>query len=126
MIYLSIEQVIMLHDALLQKFGGLPGIREINLLESAVVSPMMAAFGEDLHKTVYNKAAAYLFYISRNHPFLDGNKRTASASALAFLRANEKAPNYDVDDFVEFVVLVAEGKADLNTISQYFENICSL
>ena len=125
MIYLTFEQVIEVHDALIQQFGGLLGIRERGLLESALAAPMMAVFGEELHKSVYNKAAAYLFYIARNHPFLDGNKRTASAAALAFLRANQETPQYNVDDFLEFVVLVAEGKANLNFISSYFEKICS-
>jgi death-on-curing protein len=88
MIYLSLEQIIELHDALIEKFGGLIGIRERSLLESAVAAPMMAVFGEELHKTIYNKAAAYLFYIAKNDAFLDGNKRTATAAALSFLRAN--------------------------------------
>ena len=74
MIYLSLEQVIELHDALIQQFGGLNGIRERGLLESSLAAPMMAVFGEELHKSVYNKAAAYLFYISRNHLFLMGIK----------------------------------------------------
>ena len=87
MIYLSLEQIIELHDDLIKKFGGLIGIRERGLLESAVAAPMMAVFREKLHKTIYNKAAAYLFYIAKNHAFLDGNKRTAAAAALAFLRA---------------------------------------
>ena len=125
MIYLSLEQVIELHDALVEKFGGLIGVRERGLLESAVAAPMMAVFGEELHKTIYNKAAAYLFYIAKNHAFLDGNKRTAAAAALAFLRVNGKSLKYDVDEFLEFVVSVAEGKADLETISNYFGKICS-
>lgn len=125
MIYLSLEQVIEIHDALVEKFGGLKGIREKGLLESAVAAPIMAVFGEELHATVYNKAAAYLFYIVKNHAFLDGNKRSAAASALAFLRINGKHVNYNVDAFLEFVVLVAEGKADLKTISDYFEKISS-
>src|SRR5690349_8791542 len=117
MIYLSFEQIIELHDALINKFGGLLGIRERGLLESALAAPMMAVFGVELHKTIYNKAAAYLFYIAKNHAFLDGNKRTAAAAALSFLRANGKSPKYDVDDFLEFAVSVAEGQANLDTIS---------
>lgn len=123
MIYLSLEQIIELHDALIEKFGGLIGIRERGLLESAVAAPMMAVFGEELHKTIYNKAAAYLFYIAKNHAFLDGNKRTAAAAALAFFRANGKFTKYDADEFLEFVVSVAEGQADLDAISNYFRKI---
>ena len=125
MIYLSFEQIVELHDALIENFGGLLGIREKGLLESALAAPMMAVFGEELYKTIYNKAAAYLFYIAKNHAFLDGNKRTAAAAALAFLRANGKSIKYDMDEFLEFVVSVAEGQADLNAISYYFGKICS-
>lgn len=125
MIYLSLEQIIELHDALIEKFGGLIGIRERGLLESAAAAPMMAVFGEELHKTIYNKAAAYLFHIVKNHAFLDGNKRTAAAAALIFLRANGKTTTYDMDEFLEFVVSVAEGKADLDAIGNYFKKICS-
>lgn len=125
MIYLSFEQIVEIHDILIQQFGGLAGIREKGLLESALAAPMMAVFGQELHKSVYDKAAAYLFYIARNHPFFDGNKRTASAAALIFLRANQELPQYDINDFTEFVVSVAEGKANISIISRYFEKICS-
>lgn len=124
MIYLNCDEVIELHDALLEKWGGLPGFRDKGLLESALASPMMAVFGEELHKTVYDKAAAYLFYISRNHPFNDGNKRTAASSALVFLRINGKTPKYKVDEFVEFVTQVAAGSIDLTEISLYLKKMC--
>src|SRR5689334_18434704 len=114
--YLSAEQVIEIHDELIQAFGGFPGIREIGLLESSIASPMMSVFGEELYETVFNKASAYLFFIARNHPFFDGNKRTAAATALSFLRANGQFPQYDTNDFLEFIVLVAEGKKDIESI----------
>jgi death-on-curing protein len=113
MIYLSLEQVLELHDALIEKHGGLQGIRDTGLLESALGSPMMAVFGEELYKTVYDKAAAYLF-----------NKRTASASCLIFLRVNGKHPKYKINNFIDFVVDVAQGKYDLAAISDYLSKIC--
>ena len=125
MIYISTEQIIELHDALVKNFGGLQGVRETGLLESSATSPMMGAFGEDFYQSVYDKAAAYLFFIVRNHPFLDGNKRAASATALMFLRMNGETPKYNVDDFLEFVVSVAEGKTDLHSVSCYLKKICS-
>lgn len=79
MIYLSFEQIIELHDALVDKFGGILRIRERGLLKSALAAPMIAVFGEQLHKTIYNKAAAYLFYITKNHAFLDGNKKNCNS-----------------------------------------------
>ena len=85
MIYLTVSQVIELHDVLIQEFGGMSGIRDMGLLESALAAPMMAVFGRELHQSVYDKAGAYLYHIARNHPFCDGNKRTSSSTALAFL-----------------------------------------
>ncbi len=67
---MSSDQVIELHDVLVEKFGGLHGIREKGLLESALAAPMMTVFGEELHKTIYAKAAAYLFYIAKITHFL--------------------------------------------------------
>lgn len=125
MIYLSYEQVVELHDNLILKFGGLSGFRDKGLLESALATPIMAVYGDELHKSIYDKAAAYLFFISRNHPFNDGNKRTASAAALTFLRVNGKSPKYKVNDFVEFVAQTAEGKLDIPSISLYLKKLCS-
>ncbi len=124
MIYIACAQIIELHDALLKKFGGLQGVRELGLLESAASAPMMCAFGTEFYPSVYDKAAAYLFFITSNHPFFDGNKRTATATALAFLRANGESPKYEVDDLIEFVVRIAEGKADLPAASRYLKKIC--
>lgn len=72
--FLTVDEIIEMHDAFLNKFGGLPGIRDKNLLLSAIAAPQGRMFGEDLHPTVYDKAAAYLFHIVCNHPFNDGNK----------------------------------------------------
>ena len=74
--YLTLEQVLKLHDAVVEKFGGLSGIRDSNLLLSCIESPKMMMFGEDLYPSVYDKASIYLFNIVCNHPFNDGNKRT--------------------------------------------------
>lgn len=125
MSYLSFEQTLELHAALLDKFGGMQGMRETSLLESALAAPMMAAFGEERHKTVYDKAAAYLFHIARNHPFSDGNKRTSTAVTLAYLRASGAFPCYNVEEFLEFIVDVAQGRFDLGEISRYLKKLCS-
>ncbi|ADI37381.1 type II toxin-antitoxin system death-on-curing family toxin [Waddlia chondrophila] len=67
--FLTVTQVIEIHDTFLQAYGGLPGIRDKGLLDSAVEMPKAMAFGEDLHKTLYDKASAYLYHIVKNHPF---------------------------------------------------------
>ena len=68
-LFLTLDHVIEIHDEMLRRHGGLKGIRDVNLLHSSVVSPRMAAFGQDLYPTIYDKAAAYAFHITRNHPF---------------------------------------------------------
>jgi fido (protein-threonine AMPylation protein) len=75
-----------LHDRQVEKFGGTSGIRDQGLLESALAQPQATFAGELLHATIYEQAAAYLFHLAMNHPFLDGNKRTAFAVMDVFLR----------------------------------------
>ena len=87
-VYLSVEIVHSFHARALQEHGGIAGLRSQELLESAVFQPEQSAFGEDAYPTFGSKAAAYGFFIAENQPFLDGNKRTAAASMLAFLYLN--------------------------------------
>lgn len=119
MIYLSLEQVIEIHDNVISEFGGLRGIRDKGLLESAVMSPMMAAFGNELYPTVHEKAAAYMYFLVKNHPFLDGNKRTGAKTSIIFLRLNKIDVEYTPKDFENFVVEVAQGHKDIGKISSY-------
>ena len=87
-IFLTIAEVLEIHSKQLDAHGGIHGIREQSLLESAVMTPQASFGGEYLHQDVYEMAAAYAFHIAENQPFLDGNKRTALVSALAFLDLN--------------------------------------
>src|SRR5262245_7864744 len=125
MIYLSLVQVIELHDALIAKFGGLTGIRERSLLESAIANPTTAVFGQEMYPTVFDKVASYLYSIARNHTFLDWNKMTASSCALLFLRYNGENPRYDTDEFLEFIVQVAQGNKSHQEISEYLKRLCT-
>ena len=86
--FLTIAEVLEIHRKQLDAHGGIHGIREQSLLESAVMTPQASFGGEYLHKDIYEMAAAYAFHIAENQPFLDGNKRTALVSALAFLDLN--------------------------------------
>jgi death on curing protein len=86
--FLTLEQVLRLHQASINTFGGAHGLRDKGALESALAMPE-AGFGNDyLHNTTYEKAAAYLYHIVKNHPFVDGNKRTGFGCADIFLRVN--------------------------------------
>lgn len=88
MIYLTAEQILFLHPRLIAETGGSHGLREINLLLSAVGRPQVTFEGRELYPDIYHKAAALFHSLIHNHPFVDGNKRTAIAAASIFLRQN--------------------------------------
>lgn len=87
-LFLTLAEVVDIHSNQIGSYGGLPGIRDINLLSSAIAMPRASFHGEYLHNDIYEMAAVYGFHIGKNHPFVDGNKRTALVSALVFLELN--------------------------------------
>ena len=87
-IFITVEEVLVLHQDQIEEFGGIHGIRDEGLLESAVMTPQASFGGEYLHSDIFEMGAAYAFHIAENQPFLDGNKRTALSSALVFLKIN--------------------------------------
>ena len=118
--HLTVEAVKAIHCEVLAAHGGAPGIRDETLLESAVAAPQATMMGQPLISDPIEIAAAYLFYICRNHPFVDGNKRTALAACLVFLESNgllseNKLPT---DDWEHFVLDVAAGKIDRNATTK--------
>lgn len=124
--YLTLEQVLRLHDAVVKEFGGLQGVRDQSLLLSAIESPKMFVFGKELYPSVYDKAAAYLYNIVCYHPFNDGNKRTGAGTAYLFLRTNKKSIIFDhaLEDttYEDFVVKVAKGKTTKEEIAYFLEH----
>lgn len=108
--YLALEDVIELHNALISASGGSGGIRDAGLLESAVLQPQTAAFGQDLYPTIVAKAAALLFSLAKNHAFVDGNKRIAQATAERFLVENGFEIVASVDDQEAMVLAVASSE----------------
>ena len=120
--FLTVEQVIEIHDAFLEDHGGLPGIRDKGLLISAVEMPRASMFGEYLHKTIYDKAAAYLFHIVQNHPFNDGNKRTGALTTILFLEENGVKIAFSDKDYEEFVVSVAQGQKNKDEIAYFLKH----
>ena len=93
----TVAAVKAIHAEVLAAHGGAAGIRSEALLESAVAAPQATMTGEPLLSDPLDAAAAYLFYLCRNHPFVDGNKRAALATCLVFLGANDLLPNEDLD-----------------------------
>lgn len=118
--YLTVKQVITIHDEFLI-YGGLPGIRDEGLLISAVDMARSSFFGQDLHKTIYDKAAAYLFHIVSNHPFNDGNKRTGALTAILFLEQNGVVVDFSEDEYEMLVLEVAQSKKTKKEIAEFMQ-----
>ena len=119
-VFLTEEEVEDLHRVALEEFGGgLPGTRDGGLLSSAVASPQASFGGEFMFEDLFEMAAALLWHIARNHAFVDGNKRTATASALVFLALN----GVEIEPtghglLYEITLAAAEGKATQEEVAE--------
>ena len=118
-VFLNLSQVLQVHRDQIGRYGGEGGIRDLGLLESAVAMPQTGFGGRFLHEDLFEMAAAYLFHIVRNHPFLDGNKRTGLVSALVFLRLNGVHVEATQDDVTRLVLSVAEGAAGKDAVTGF-------
>ena len=112
--HLTTSAVKAIHTEVLAAHGGATGLRDENLLESAIAAPQATMMGRPLISDPIEIAAAYLFYLCRNHPFIDGNKRTALASCLVFLETNERLPatKLPIEDWETFVLDIAASRLD--------------
>ena len=121
--FLSLAEVLEIHQDQVARYGGATGIRDIELLKSALGMPAATYGGRFLHTDIYEMAAAYLFHLVKNHPFVDGNKRVGAVAALVFLDLNGFDFDAPEDDFAEIVLAVARGdlaKADVTVFIRPF------
>jgi len=116
MIFLTVDEVIELHGKLIIATGGSPGIRDVGLLESAVVGCYQSFDGKELYPTIVDKAARMAYAICKNHPFIDGNKRAGIASMLVILRMNDLILHYTQDELVALGLGIADGSIDNKSI----------
>jgi death on curing protein len=114
LVHLTASSVRAIHEQVLAAHGGASGVREAALLESAVAAPEATMMGRPLISDRIEMAAAYLFYLCRNHPLVDGNKRTALAASLVFLETNHLLPSekLPVDEWESLVIDVAASRLD--------------
>lgn len=110
--HLTVEIVGEIHADAITKFGGSDGVREMALLESAVAAPQATFGGQSPYKDLAETAAAYLFYLCRNHPFIDGNKRAALGACIVFLRLNGIEPKTDGPEWEDLTLAVAASVID--------------
>jgi death on curing protein len=116
--HLTVEIVREIHAEAIKKFGGSDGLRDVALLESAVAAPQASFGGRSPYKDLAEVAAAYLFYLCRNHAFVDGNKRAALGACIVFLRLNGIEPKPDSPQWEELTLAVAASELDRNQTTQ--------
>ena len=126
--HLTVSAVKAIHAEVLAAHGGARGIRDEALLESAVAAPQATMMGRPLITDPIETAAAYLFYLCRNHAFVDGNKRTALATCLVFLESNGllSVTKLPADQWEEFVLSVAASKLDRDATTRRLRKLLKL
>ena len=117
--FLTLAEILEIHEDRIRIYGGTSGVRALDLLQSAMGNVEATFGGEYLHQSIFEMAAAYLYGICRNHPFLDGNKRTALACAVAFLRFNGLKLRTDEPTLYDLVIGVAEGRIDKDAVASF-------
>jgi len=120
--FLTLEQVLSIHERMIEEFGGIPGIRDHGLLQSAVMIPAAKFGGTMLHNDLPSMAAAYLFHLCKNHAFVDGNKRTALAASEMILLMNGNRLSAPDDVIYELTISVADGTASKKDVTASFHH----
>ncbi len=119
--YLNVPQVLAIHDQAVRRFGGSFGVRDIGLVESAIARPRATYDGNDLYRDIFDKTAALLQSLLKNHPFVDGNKRTALSSAGIFLKMNGYSLQNKHEEEVKFAIKVDNEHLSLEEISSWLK-----
>jgi death-on-curing protein len=119
--FFSVTEVLDFHMEQINLYGGTHGVRDMGLLESAVAMPMSGSGESCFHSSPFEMAAAYLFHIVQDHPFIDGNKRTGLATCLYFLGLHGVEITVDSNELEQFVRSVAAGQVQKSEIAAFFE-----
>jgi death-on-curing protein len=118
--FLTLDEIVAIHQDQLARYGGKQGVRDWGLLQSAVAMPAAGVGGRFLHTDLHEMAAAYLFHLVQNHPFLDGNKRVGAVAAFVFLALNRLRLRADNDAYADLVLAVACGKTSKADVAAFF------
>jgi death-on-curing protein len=120
--YLTLNELLQLHRHLVEQFGGSVEIHSVEALESALAQPRMTFSGEDLYPTIVEKAAALGFSLIRNHPFVDGNKRTGHAAMEIFLILNSYEIDASVDEQERIILQLAAGELERKAFDEWLRD----
>jgi death-on-curing protein len=123
-LFLALEQVLAIHADQIHRYGGSLGVRDLGLLQSALAMPAAFFGGQYLHPTLHEMTAAYLFHLTQNHPFVDGNKRIGLAVAIALLGLNEVWLESEPNELLEMVFEVARGEIGKPEIAVFLRERC--
>ena len=121
--FLSLAEVLYIHQNQVTLYGGDSSVRDLESLKSAIAQPESGVAGNYFHADLFEMAAAYLFHLVSNHPFMDGNKRTSAVAALLFLHRNGVQLQVDEDGLYEITMKAAQGQADKQEIAEHFRNL---
>ena len=116
MICLTKNQILLLHNQLIMETGGLAGVKDEGMLESAINAPFQTFDCVDMYPTIQHKAARLCFGIVKNHPFVDGNKRIGAHAMLVFLELNGFDLKYSQTELYDIIMRIAAGKINLNDL----------
>lgn len=117
--YFTAEEILFLHFKIIEEFGGSHGVRDDGRLQSAIASPAQEVFGQQLYSTVFEKAAVYMRSIIGDHPFVDGNKRTAVTISVMFLNRQGRQLTANPKELEDFAVQVAVEHLDIPMIAAW-------
>ncbi len=117
--FVTVPEVLRLHAILIEDQGGDPALRDAGLLESAISQPQQTMFGEYLHPDIVSMAAAYAFHICKNHPFIDGNKRAATAAMIKFLNDNGWSFVATADEAEPVILRLASGLMEKPELTEW-------
>ncbi|MFO8055854.1 MAG: type II toxin-antitoxin system death-on-curing family toxin [bacterium] len=118
--FLDLSEVLEIHKDQVENYGGEEGIRDMGLIESALAVPCAGGGGEYFHGDLYEMAAAYLYHLASNHPFIDGNKRVAAMAAFTFLQLNNIDLHAPQTSFEKLVRETARGDTGKPKIAEFF------
>lgn len=121
-LFLTVSEALEIHAEQIDIYGGEGGVRDHALLESAVAAPQSGMGGEYFHRDLYEMAAAYLYHIVKNHPFVDGNKRAGLACAYLFLAINGYTLDCDADELADFVLKVTKNRMDKLNAAEFLRS----
>ena len=124
MVFLTLDDILESHLNQIDTYGGCHGIRDIGLLESAIAQPETSFGGQYLHADIFEMAAAYLYHLVMNHPFVDGNKRVGLEASLIFLEINDENLIANDEELVDLVLKTTAGEVGKREIAEFFRSHC--